>query len=214
MGINTLVVVSILQEWVRGTIARRRLTGAMLPVAFGQLMLSNRPRYGGYVVHIAIVMLAFGIIGSSYYNLERDVFLSIGERADIGDYSVEFADIETTTFADRTERVATMRLFRGSEFIGTVGAWHGVYPEFNMLSTRAGLRSTPVDDLYIIFSEIQPDGRTAAFRLLVNPLVWWMWLAGPFVVLGTLIALWPSRQRAAAFVESPSSAGPLPSHAT
>ena len=214
MGINTLVVVSILQEWVRGTLARRRLTGAMLPVAFGQLMLSNRPRYGGYLVHIAIVMLAFGIIGSSFYNLERDLFLSIGERADIGDYSVEFADIETTTFADRTERVATMRLFRGGEFIGTVNAWHGVYPQFNMLSTRAGLRSTPIDDLYIIFSEVQPDGRTAAFRLLVNPLVWWMWLAGPFVVLGTLIALWPSRQRAVAFVESPSSAGPLPSHAT
>ena len=60
-----------------------------------------------------------------------------------------------------------------------------------------------MDDLYIIFSELQPDGETAAFRLLVNPLVWWMWVAGPFLVLGTVVALWPARQRAAAYVTTP-----------
>jgi cytochrome c-type biogenesis protein CcmF len=211
LGVNALVVVSIFQEWVRGTIARHRVTGAIYPVAFGQLMVSNRPRYGGYLVHIAIVMLAFGVIGSSYYSLERDIILSIDERTTIGDYEVEFAGVETTTFADRTERVATMRIYRDGDFLGTTGAWHGVYPQFNMLSTRAGIRSTPVEDLYIIFSELQPDGRTAAFRLLVNPLVWWMWLAGPFVVLGTVVALWPARQRAVALVESPTIGGSLPS---
>jgi cytochrome c-type biogenesis protein CcmF len=207
---STLVAVSILQEWVRGTQARHRAAHEAYPIAFLQLLASNRPRYGGYVVHLAIVMLAFGIIGSSFYNIERDVFLSIGETADIGDYTVEFASTNTTPFADRTERTATMNIYRGGEFLTTLEAWHGVYPEFNMLSTRAGIRSTPVEDLYIIFSELQPDGRTAAFRLLLNPMIWWMWLAGPFVVLGTGIALWPSRQRAAAFLPNPAGDGPLP----
>ena len=206
---TTLPAVSILQEWSRGTVARHRSSHAAYPVAFAQLMLSNRPRYGGYLVHIAIIMLAFGIIGSTFYNVERDVFLTIGERTDVGDFTVEFAGVDTTTFADRTERVATMRVFKGDDFLGTVEPWHGVFPTFNMLSTRAGIRSTPFEDLYIIFSEVEPDGQTAAFRLLVNPLVWWMWIAGPFVVLGTVVALWPSPQRAAAYVTTPARRGPV-----
>ncbi|MEX2599765.1 MAG: cytochrome c-type biogenesis CcmF C-terminal domain-containing protein, partial [Dehalococcoidia bacterium] len=97
-GVCTLVVVSILQEWVRGTIARHRASGTPYPTAFFRLMNSNRPRYGGYIAHLAIVMLAFGIIGSSFYNLERDVFLSVGERTSIGDYEVEFVGTDSETF--------------------------------------------------------------------------------------------------------------------
>ena len=209
IAVSTLVAVSIGQEWIRGTIARHRSSGASYPVAYGQLFASNRPRYGGYVVHLAIVMLAFGVIGSSFYNLERDVILSIGEEVAIGDYTVEFGGTETALFSDRTERTAQMLVRRDGEYVGTVEAWHGIYPAFNMLSTRAGIRSTPVEDLYIIFSELQPDGQSAAFRLLVNPLIWWMWLAGPFVILGTVVALWPARQRAVAVVPSPVAGGPL-----
>jgi cytochrome c-type biogenesis protein CcmF len=207
----TLVAVAIAQEWVRGATARHRTSGASYPVSFIQLLASNRPRYGGYFSHLAIVILAFGIIGSTFYNLEKDVFLTIGESSDVGEYTVEFAGVDTTTYSDRTERVASMRVYRGDEFVATLEAWHGVYPDFNMLSTRAGIRSTPVADLYIIFSELQPDGRTAAFRLLLNPLVWWMWAAGPLLILGTVVALWPARQRALAYVPSPTEGGPMPS---
>jgi len=168
-------------------------------VAFGQLIASNRPRYGGYVVHLAVVMLAFGIVGSSFYDQERDVFMSVGDLATIGEYTVEFMDVDAETFADRTERTAVLNVTRGGESLGTLNAWQGVYPSFSMISTRAGIRSTPQEDLYVIFSELQPDGQTAAFRLLVNPMVWWMWLAGPFVILGTVVALWPARRRAVAY---------------
>lgn len=211
IAVSTLVAISIGQEWVRGTIARHRATDANYALAFLQLVGSNRPRYGGYMVHLAVIMLAFGIIGSSFYSLERDVILAKGQSATVGDYSVEFMSTDTTTFADRTERTATMRVSKNGSFLGTVEAWHGIYPSFNMLSTRAGIRSTPVEDLYVIFSEVQPDGQTAAFRLLLNPMVWWMWVAGPFVILGTVIALWPVRQRATSVVTNPEKGGALPS---
>ena len=64
------------------------------------------------------------------------------------------------------------------------------YPSFNMASTRAAIRSTPVEDLYVVPSENLPDG-SVGFRILVNPLMWWMWVAGPVMVLGTVVALWP-----------------------
>ncbi len=211
--VSSLVAASVLQEWVRGTIARHRVSGAAYPMAFGQLLAANRPRYGGYVVHLAIVMLAFGIIGSQFYNLERDVILGPGERASIGDYEVEFLGSQTLPFADRTERTATLRVTRDGEFVRTIQAWQGLYPSFSMLSTRAAIYSTPKEDLYVMFSEVQPDGESAVFRLLVNPLVWWMWAAGPIVILGTVLALWPARQRATAYVTAPVRGRALPTGA-
>ena len=195
IAISTLAAISVFQEWIRGTKARQSSTGRNYLLAFCDLILANRPRYGGYIVHIAIIMLAFGILGSSFYNSEKDVFLAIGESTEIEDYSIEFTGIRTEIFPDRTERIADLKITKGDNELGSIGAWQGIYPSFSMLSTRAAIRSTPIEDLYVIFSETQPDGKTAAFRILVNPLVWWMWLSGPFVILGTIVALWPARKR-------------------
>jgi len=171
-------------------------------------MAANRPRYGGYLVHLAVVMLAFGIVGSSFFDLEKDVMLSIdGPKAQIGGYEVEFVQTEARFFRDRTERTATVRVYRDGQHLETMTAWQGVYPSFRMASTRAAIRSTPVEDLYVLFSEVQPDGRTALFRLLVNPLVWWMWGAGPVLLLGTVVALWPSRQ--GAIIYAPAAVAPI-----
>ena len=195
IAVSTLAAISVFQEWIRGTKARQSSTGRNYLLAFCDLILANRPRYGGYIVHIAIIMLAFGILGSSFYNSEKDVFLAIGESTEIEDYSIEFTGIRTEIFPDRTERIADLKITKGDNELGSIGAWQGIYPSFSMLSTRAAIRSTPIEDLYVIFSETQPDGKTAAFRILVNPLVWWMWLSGPFVILGTIVALWPARKR-------------------
>ncbi|MBM3940654.1 MAG: heme lyase CcmF/NrfE family subunit [SAR202 cluster bacterium] len=202
-GVSAFVAASVLQEWARGTVARSRQARVALPIAFTQLMAANRPRYGGYVVHLAIVLLAFGIVGSSFFDLEKDVVLRTGERAALGDYEVEFVRVDTTNFADRTERVATVNVYRDGQFLTSMGAWQGFYPSFQMISTRSAIRSTPKEDLYVLFSEVQSDGQSAVFRILVNPLVWWMWLSGPVLILGTVIALWPARERAMAYVPSP-----------
>ena len=82
------------------------------------------------------------------------------------------------------------------------------YPSFDMASTRAAIRSTPVEDFYVVPSENLSNG-AVGFRILVNPMTWWMWAAGPVLVLGTVIALWPQtslRPRPAWVEES----GPLP----
>ena len=207
-GLGALVAASVLQEWVRGTLARHRTSGAFYPLAFVQLLAANRPRYGGYVVHLAVVMLAFGIVASSFFDQEQDVIMSVGDRTPIGQYEVEFVRTDTTSFPDRTERTATVDVYRGGKYLDTIIAWQAVYPSFRMLSTRAAIRSTPVEDLYVLFSEVQPDGRSAAFRLLVNPMVWWMWWAGVVVIVGTVIALWPSRQQATAYVSRPIASAP------
>ena len=191
-GLCALVTTSIVAEWTRGTLARRRSVGDNPAVGFVRLMMANRPRYGGYVVHLAVVMVALGVVGQSFYGVQRDVVLFPGEEASVGNYRMVYVDTTALAFADRTEYRATVEVYRDGEFLDVMHAQRTFHPDHNMASTRAAIRSTPVEDFYVVPSENREDG-AVGFRILVNPLVWWMWVAGPVMILGTVIALWPSR---------------------
>ena len=197
----SFVAAGILMEWVRGTRSRHR-QGDNYPLGFLRLIAANRPRYGGYIVHLAVLLLALGVVGSSFYGIQKDVILAPGERATIGDYEIEYLSSRTTPKSDRTETVSTVNAYKNGDFLQTLTPKRSFYPSFSMASTRAGIRSTPVEDLYIIPSEIIDDG-SMGFRVFVNPMVWWMWVAGPVFILGTVIALWPQRQPALAVIRTP-----------
>ena len=172
--------------------ARRRSVGDNPIVGFVRLIMANRPRYGGYVVHLAVVMVALGVVGQSFYGVQRDVVMFPGDEVTVGDYRMTYVDTTTLAFADRTEFRTTVEVYRNDEFLGAMHPERTFHPDFNMASTRAAIRSTPVEDFYVVPSENREDG-AVGFRILVNPLVWWMWVAGPVLVLGTVIALWPTR---------------------
>ena len=190
-GICAMVTGGILLEWARGARSRHR-QGDNYLVGFLKLIAANRPRYGGYVVHLAVVMLALGVVGSSFYDVQEDVILAPGERAEIGGYQIEYVGTDVSQKVDRQESVTTLNAYRDGSFLRTLTARRDFYPAFSMSSTKAGIHSTPVEDLYVVPSETMEDGRSG-FRVLVNPLVWWMWVAGPVFMLGTVISLWPRR---------------------
>ena len=187
-----LVTAGILQEWFRGTRVRHR-RGEAYPLAFLRLMASNRPRYGGYVVHLAVIVLGVGIVGSSFYGTQRDVLLSPSQSVTVEGYELTYVESRTVQQADRRESFFTLDVSRNGQPLTTLEAERTFYPEFNISATRAGIRSTPVEDLYVVPSEAREGDPSIGFRIFVNPLVWWMWLAGPIMILGTAIALWPSR---------------------
>ena len=193
-GLCATVFTGILTEWVRGTRARNRSSKEIYPIAFLKLILANRPRYGGYIVHLAVVMVALGVIGSSFFGLQRDVVLAPGETYDIADYKITYIETTPIVQSDRTEFISAINVDRNGEYLTTMTAQRSFYPSFNMASTLAGIRSTPVEDLYIVPSENLPDG-SVGFRILINPLMWWMWVGGPVMIVGTVIALWPQQIR-------------------
>ena len=200
-GLCSLVATGIVLEWARGTRSRHR-QGENFAIAFPRLLAANRPRYGGYIVHLAFILLALGVVGSSFYGIQKDVILAPGERVSIGDYELEYVNTTVVAKADRTESTTTVNAYKGGNFLETLSARRDYYPSFQMSSTQAGIRSTPVEDFYVIPSESLEDG-SAGFRVFVNPLVWWMWLAGPVFILGTLVALWPRRKPAYSLVRKP-----------
>ena len=191
----------ILHEWARGT-RSRHVRGEAYPVAFGRLLLANRPRYGGYIVHIGIVLLAAGAVGSSFFGVQRDIALRPGEEASFGGYTFRYLGHDVSLHPDRREESADVELRAGDRYIGVMRAFRAVYPDFNIASTRGAIRSTPVEDFYIVPSEFGEDGQ-AVFRVMVNPMVWWMWASGPVLVLGVLFALSPQRQPSPAALRVP-----------
>ena len=210
-GLVTMVAVGVGREWLRGTRARHRM-GESYPLAFGRLIAANRPRYGGYVVHLSVVLIALAVVGTYFYGTQRDVILSPGERVTVEGYEIEYVDARHVQLSDRTESTATLRLYKGGDNIGTLEAVQSFYPRFSIAPARAGIHSTLIEDLYIIANEFFEDG-SAGFRVMVNPLVTWLWIAGPVMILGTIIALWPARRQAVAVREAPIPAfgpGPLP----
>ena len=199
-----LAVGGILSEWLRGTRSRHR-RGEAYPAAFLNLLAGNRPRYGGYIVHLGIAMLAVGAIASSFFSVQRDIAMQPGDVAAFGDYTFRYVGAIHTTHPDRAESVAAFDVWKGDRLTGRMDAYRAFYPTFRIASTKGAIRSTPIEDFYIVPSEFGSDDQ-AVFRVLINPMVWWMWASGPVLVLGILVGLWPSRQPALAVVRMPSGA--------
>ena len=211
-GLSAFVTTGILMEWQRGTRSRHRTSGENYGTAFVRLIMANRPRYGGYIVHLSVVMVTLGIVGTSFFGVQKDVVLSPGQSTQIEDYELVFLGTVETHKGNRTEFSSTVQVFRNGDPLETIRTKRSFYPSFNMASTNAAIRSTPVEDLYIVPSENLADG-SVGFRVLVNPLIWWMWVAGPVMLIGTVIALWPQKIPVLLPAQSPRRYTPRPSAA-
>ncbi|MGH3132035.1 MAG: heme lyase CcmF/NrfE family subunit, partial [Gaiellaceae bacterium] len=186
------VLASIGLEFVRGTRARRALGAGSWPAAFGALVSHNRRRYGGYVVHAAVVLLALGVAGSSLYQTVREQRLGPGQTMRVADYSLTFRSLAERQAPNAREVRAQVAVHRGDRDLGTLAVGKNSYPIEQQETNEVAIRSDLLtgEDLFVIADQIDADG-TVYFRVLVKPLVNLIWLAGLVFVLGALIALWP-----------------------
>jgi cytochrome c-type biogenesis protein CcmF len=196
------VAATIVLEFARGTRARKALGATSWPGAFSSLVARNRRRYGGYVVHAAIVLLAIGIAGSSAFDSVAEARLKQGETMTIGRYRLTYESLDERLAANATEVRAQLRVARGGEQLGTLEAGKNAYTIEQQVSNEVGIRSDPLtgEDLFVIAEQIDRDG-TVYFRVFVKPLVNLIWVAGLVFLFGSLIALWPDAREQRRLVE-------------
>ena len=189
---SAFVLGSIGYEFVRGTRARRELEGGSLLWAFSSLVGRNRRRYGGYIVHAAIVLLAIGVVGSSAYDTVRQGRLDRGERLEVGGYTLTYLGRTERMNANARELRAQVSVQRDGRDLGIVEPGKNFYPVEDQVSTEPAIRGDPLNlgDLFVILENSNADG-TVRLKALVNPLVNLIWLAGLVFLAGSLIALWP-----------------------
>ena len=197
LSICAFVAATIVQEYVRGVNARRRTSGDNVFTAMGHLWSRNGRRYGGYIVHLGIVLIGVAVIGNEFYQQTLNVTLAPGETAQVAGYTLEFAGLESDRQPNLTEYGARVIVYNGSDkAIGTVIPKRNVYDKTpDMPTSEVGLRMSPIEDVYVVLNGWETGGKTATFTIYINPLTTWMWIGGLVLVLGTLIAAWPHSSR-------------------
>ena len=164
----------------------------------------NRRRYGGYAVHLGIVLLALGVIGSKGYQQQAEAYLAPNQSMQAGAFTLKFEGLQQFMAPDdRQVTQATLGLYRGSQRLSTLTPHKDYFTASQQTSTIAGVRSTLSEDVYVLLAGWEGDNAT--FKVYVNPLVNWVWLGGILLTLGTLFAAWPagSTQRRWSMVLSP-----------
>jgi cytochrome c-type biogenesis protein CcmF len=186
------VLAAIVLEFVRGTRARRSIAGGGWLGAFAALVGRNRRRYGGYVVHAAIVLLLVGAVGIGGFATTSEGRLRPGETMRAGDYELTYLQSAERRGANALELRARLAVMRGGEERGLLEAGKNRYLAEQQVSNEVAIRSDwlRAEDLFVIADRFYADG-SVYLKVLVNPLVNLIWLAGIVFVAGALVTMWP-----------------------
>lgn len=188
---------TVFLEYFRGI--RVRTGRGENPVsAFFNLISRNRRRYGGYIVHLGVVLLVIGITASSLFVTQKEVVLDKGDSFSLGRYDLVFHGVHFISNDAKDGFSAELSIENQGKSVATM------YPEKNIYKyegnreinqeTEVALRSTFRDDLYLILSEVDGSGK-ANIRALLNPMVNWIWAGGIVIVLGAIVTMWPEGRR-------------------
>jgi cytochrome c-type biogenesis protein CcmF len=203
-SIVTFVLAGIIQEYVRGVRARMHSTSEPLPAALANLVRRNGRRYGGYIVHFGVLLVALGIIGNEFYQSEGQANLRPGESITVANYTLTYRGLNATQGPNYTEFTAPMTLARAGRPAGEIAPKKHIYNKNqDQPMTEVGLRAGLVEDVYAVLAGFEGGGVTASFKVYVNPLMSWMWVGGLVLILGVLVSAWPRRSPTAADARAP-----------
>lgn len=202
--LGAFVLTTVAVEFWKGTRARARIEGEGWLLALVHLFGRNRRRYGGYVVHAGFVLVFMGFAGQAY-DVERQAALLPGESLEVESpfghvYHLTYEGMSWYPATNMTKLVASVRVRKDGEPAGLMTAEKRAYRQREEVVSEVGIRRAWNEDLYVILAGIDDaDGilagtnprPVATFRVLVNPLVPWIWTGGVVMAIGTLVALWP-----------------------
>lgn len=202
-----LVAFVTLYEFWRGARARNRKHGENLPLALWRLAGKNPRRYGGYVIHLGVVLMALGIIGIEVYQTETQATLASGEQVTLGRYVMTYDDLSVFDTNDgRNVARAVVSVYQDGKLVDELYPRKDYYYDSQQAVTIPGVRSTLADDFYVILVGLDPDSRgDATFKIYHNPLVNLIWIGGIVFSLGTIVAVWVNRGRRRGSKTSPAS---------
>jgi cytochrome c-type biogenesis protein CcmF len=196
------VFVATLEKWWHDISARRHGQRKGFMAAFGGLFMANRSRYGGYIIHIAIVVLALGIIGSSVYKSQVEQTLNVGDSVTLKGYTLTYNGFDSS-MQQKSDNiiwvtvVAKMDISQAGKNAGSIHptqiiqyvmSGQTVVEMPTVVSNKVAIRSNLAKDYYVIFEDFDGTTQQALVMVLVNPLVQWIWIGGVLLLIGGLVS--------------------------
>ena len=201
LGLAGFVAGTITQEFVRGVRARQRMHGENVVTGLYRLVARNRRRYGGYLVHTAMITYFVAFAGNAF-SVSKEATLRVGERVEVKSpfghtYTLTHLGVSQYDALNRRVSAATLEVMRDGKKAGVITSEKRQHvdsfgrPTFQP-STEVGIQSDLREDLYVVFAGSVDGTERSTFRITINPLVWWVWAGGVFLVIGGLVTMWPS----------------------
>ena len=191
------VMTSMLIEFMKGTGARMEARGESPVNALSGMVWKNKGRYGGYIVHLGVVLIFAGIAGSQSYSTNVEKQLNIGDRFQLRGYDFIYEKLLVKEQnSTKTRVIAQLGIERDGKRIWTGLPEKEFYKGQNQPVTEVDLISTLKEDVYMILADFNPDNSSATFKVYVMPMVKWIWTGGWVIAFGTMIAVWPDRLEA------------------
>jgi cytochrome c-type biogenesis protein CcmF len=186
------VAATIIEEFYKGARIRGKTRGENFLAALANLTLKNKRRYGGYIVHLAMVLMFMGFAGNAF-NRQSTKRLATGEEMSIGDYSLKMTGYHEGQTPNYQFGQVALQVFKNGKLVGIMKPERRFYKAGEQQSTTTvALKSTPKEDLYVVFAGMSEESK-AEIAVHLNPLVFWIWFGSAIMVLGAIITLIPEK---------------------
>jgi cytochrome c-type biogenesis protein CcmF len=189
--LSVLVALTVISEFVRGGRVIGRHTGQNLFASMVQLAHRNTRRYGGYIVHFGVIVIMIGFAGS-VFNQDKEQEMGFGDKMTIGPYTLVCQSYTQDDNPNYGSEWAVMNVFKGGKQISTLNPERRFYKASQQTSTMVANRSTPQEDLYVVYEGQNPETGKPIIKVHLNPLVMWIWIGVWIMIAGTILALVPN----------------------
>lgn len=196
-------LVANLREYWSGIKARMQLRNEDAITALGRLVGANRRRYGGYVAHIGVIAVALAITASSTFRKEYEATVKKGQVMDAGAFQMKLLEVYAREEPQRSRIAASVAILKDGKEIGRLDPAMNFYPTSQQPIPTPAVRSRPWGDIYLNLMAFKRDGSDATLKVIVEPMVPWIWLGGGIICLGAIISMFPARRRSAAWASAP-----------
>ncbi len=192
-GISVWAGMTTLLEFWYAIRVRARSRQESYLAALKQIIVRNRRRYGGYLIHISIVLIVVGITGSFFYQQETQGTVNRGETITLGGFTILYKGLEERRESEELViSEATIEVYRDKELLTTLHPRRDFYPLTGQPITIPSVRSVVSEDFYVILVGWERVGQDqATFKVYLNPMINWIWAGSITLILGTLVAVWP-----------------------
>ena len=199
-SLSTFVLATIVQEFHKGARARKAHRGGSYAAALVDLTLVNTQRYGGYIVHLGMVLIFIGIAGMAFdTDVKADV--SPGESVHVGGYDIKLLRMNSGETPNYTWLSSELEVSKNGKVLGVYEPQKHLYKASQQPTSEVRRHATWVEDVYLVFASVTDDDdgdgdgeNKATIQVFVKPLVRWVWIGGIVMFLGTFVTLVPDRR--------------------
>ena len=178
---------AIVGEFVRGSRVYRRRDEVGALTALNRTITRNRRRYGGYIVHLGVLLIVIGFAGNAF-KVERRADMAPGDTLEIAAYTLTYEGIRTAATPEKEIFEANVAVSRGDDALGTMTPQRNRHLAQGQWQSEVAIRTNPVEDLYVVVTGFDTD-QSAVIRSFVNPLTWWIWAGAAVMLAGMLVIM-------------------------